>query len=98
MLVENIKGQKTERTAGIYNSDEETLLITKAALKNLASGSRGNEQTKNVAQASENAAPLHDLTPSNIGMGGRADGYQQSSSLHEDVVRKVSRKLRDSSN
>ncbi len=45
-LVENIKGLKTEKTTGISKIDEETLLITKAALKNLASGSRGNEQTK----------------------------------------------------
>ena len=67
-LVENIKGLKTEKTAGISKSDEEALLITTAVLKNLASGSRGNEQTKNVAEASENAATLHDLTPSNIGI------------------------------
>ena len=45
-LVENIKGLKTEKTTGISKIDEEALLITKAALKNLASGSRGNEQTK----------------------------------------------------
>ncbi len=68
-LVENIKGLKTEKTAGISKSDEEALLITNSVLKNLASGSRGNEQTKNVAEASENAQTLHDLTPSNIGMG-----------------------------
>jgi hypothetical protein len=73
-LVENIKGLKTEKTAGISKSDEEALRITTTVLKNLASGSRGNEQTKNVAEASENAAPLHDLTPSNIGMGGEQMG------------------------
>ena len=59
-------------------SDEEALLITKAALKNLASGSRGNEQTKNVAEPSENAAPLHDLTPSYIGMGGKQMGTNRA--------------------
>ncbi len=47
-------------------------------LKNLASGSRGNEQTKNVDEASENAAPLHDLTPSNIGMGGEQMGTNRA--------------------
>jgi hypothetical protein len=59
-LVENSKGVKTVKTTGISKIDEEALLITKAALKNLASGSRGNEQTKNVTEVSENAAPLHD--------------------------------------
>jgi hypothetical protein len=54
------------------------LLITKAVLKNLASGSRGNEQTKDVAEASENAALLHDLTPSNIGMGGEQMGTNRA--------------------
>jgi hypothetical protein len=54
------------------------LLITTAVLKNLASGSRGNEQTKNVDEASENAAPLHDLTPSNIGMGGEQMGTNRA--------------------
>jgi hypothetical protein len=34
-LVENMKGLKTEKNAGISKSDEEALLITKAALKNL---------------------------------------------------------------
>ncbi len=33
-FVENIKGLKTEKTTEISKSDEETLLITKAALKN----------------------------------------------------------------
>ena len=42
-LVENIKGLKTEKTTGFSKRGEETLIITKAALKNLASGSRGNE-------------------------------------------------------
>jgi len=69
-LVENIKGLKTEKTAGISKSGEEALIITKVAFKKLTSESRGNEQTKNVAEVSKNAAPLHDLTPSNIGMGG----------------------------
>jgi hypothetical protein len=73
-LVKTIKGLKTEKTAGISKSDEEALRITTTVLKNLASGSRGNEQTKNVAEASENAAPLHDVTPSNIGMGGEQMG------------------------
>ncbi len=77
-LVENIKGLKTEKTSGISKSDEETLLITNSVLKNLASGSRGNEQTKNVAEASENALTLHDLTPSNIGMGGEQMGTNRT--------------------
>jgi hypothetical protein len=47
--------------------------------KNLASGSRGNEQTKNVVETSENAAPVHDLTPFNIWMGDEQIGTNRSS-------------------
>ena len=36
----NIKGLKTEKTVGISQRDEETLVITKAVLKKLASESR----------------------------------------------------------
>jgi len=77
-LVENTKELKTEKTAGISKSHEEALLIAKAALKKLASESRDNEQTKNVAEVSKNAAPLHDLTPSNIGMGGEKMGTNRA--------------------
>ena len=65
------------------------MLITTAVLKNLASGSRGNEQTKNVAEASENAAPLHDVTPSNIGMEGEQMGTNSAAAL----VRVLSERL-----
>ena len=79
-LVENIKGLKTEKTVGISKRDEEVLLITTTVLKKLSSESRGdsNEQTKNVSEASENAAPLHDLTPSNIGVGGEQMGTNRA--------------------
>jgi hypothetical protein len=42
--------------------------------------SRGNEQARDVAEASENAAPLHDLTPSNIGMWGEQMGTNRAES------------------
>ncbi len=68
-LVDNVKGLKSEKNTGISKSDEEALLITTTALENLAGERRGNEQTANVAEASEKAATLSDLTPSNIGVG-----------------------------
>jgi hypothetical protein len=73
-LVENIKGLKTSKTTGISKSDEQTLRVTKSALKNLSRVSKGNEKTKNVAEVSENTATLHDSTPSNIGMVGEQMG------------------------
>ena len=52
--------------------------ITTAALKKLAGERRGNEQTANVAEASEKAVTLNDLAPSNIGVGGEQMGTNKA--------------------
>ena len=47
-------------------------------LKKLAGERRDNQQTANVAEDSEKAATLNDLTPSNIGVGGEQMGTNKA--------------------
>ena len=54
------------------------MLITTAVLKKLAGERRDNQQTANVAEDSEKAATLNDLTPSNIGVGGEQMGTNKA--------------------
>jgi hypothetical protein len=72
------KGLKPEKNAGISKIDEDTFLITTQALKKLSGEHRGNEETVNVAEVSEKAATLNDLTRSSIGVGGEQMGTNKA--------------------
>ena len=76
-LVDNVKGLKTERESlKLMRSCSST----EKHAKRLASERMGNEQTTNVTETSDKAATRNNVTPSNIGVGGKQMGTNKVAS------------------